>query len=453
MRAISVTLLALLVAACGSTPGLTTLPTVSTAVPTAASPQTTAEPTQSPSATPSPTGTPSVTAAFDGRWASQPLTRQMMVDALTRHGLDASLFDNFFPESGRIDYRMAEAVIGDGRWEHREYEDNIWIGGWNARIASATSNTIVVSDDEIPCTATFALSRTGNELTITVEDDQCPDDDVVYEVAMYEAAPFTLVQTADWQPSDFEGSPAIEIGPSTSRDRLISRHVGTVDAAPLGYLEYLPPSYSEEADPSPLLLFFHGSGESGTGDAVEIARLKYAGIPEKINNNVWPDDRPFVVLSPQHDDSEFPDFCMEADEIDAFIAFALSHYNVDPDRVYLTGLSCGAIGIWNYLDQYGGGAVAAAVPIAGNGLTTIQNRGCALGATPIWAFHGLNDQSVPVEAEVYPLTVLQGCTDPSAVDARLTVFPLAAHDVWTRTYGGSDGIDIYGWLLSHELAD
>lgn len=447
MRAARALSVALFVAACGTaplaTPGPTAAPTpMATATPGPATPAATA--------TTQPTATPSVT-AFDGYWASQPLTRDMMVDALTRHGLDATQFDEFFPQSDRIDFRMAEAVIDDGRWDHREFEDNTWIGGWSARIVSSDAASILVLDEEAGCTATFGLSRSGDELAITVQDDQCPENDIVYQVAMYEAAPFVLVREADWKPADFEGAPAITFGPSTSALRQIARPIGSVRQAPLGYLEYLPPSYSESEEPSPLLLFFHGSGESGTGSDTQLNRLRQAGIPDKIANSKWPDDRPFVVLSPQHDDSEFPDFCMEADEINAFIEFALANYNVDADRVYLTGLSCGAIGIWNYLDKYGGEAIAAAVPIAGNGLTTIQHRGCELVSMPLWAFHGAGDQNVPLEGEVYPLTVLQDCTDPAPVDARLTIFPLGGHDVWTRTYGGSDGIDIYSWLLEQSL--
>jgi hypothetical protein len=57
--------------------------------------------------------------------------------------------------------------------------------------------------------------------------------------------------------------------------------------------------------------------------------------------------------------------------------------------------------------------------------------------------------NVPIYGDVYPLTELQSCTDPAPVDARLTVFPNAGHDVWTRTYSIGDGFDIYEWLLSH----
>ena len=39
--------------------------------------------------------------------------------------------------------------------------------------------------------------------------------------------------------------------------------LGSVDGAPMGYLEFLPPGYGD-GEPRPLLVFLHGSGEAGT---------------------------------------------------------------------------------------------------------------------------------------------------------------------------------------------
>jgi predicted peptidase len=141
---------------------------------------------------------------------------------------------------------------------------------------------------------------------------------------------------------------------------------------------------------------------------------------------------------------------MESSEIDAFLRFALEHYEVDPARIYLTGLSCGAIGLWNYLREHAGELVAAAVPIAGHGLAAIDERGCDLGTVPIWAFHGESDSTVFVHGDVYPISVLRSCTDPAALDARITVYPHVGHGGWSQTYSGSAGHDIYSWLLSHQ---
>jgi poly(3-hydroxybutyrate) depolymerase len=140
---------------------------------------------------------------------------------------------------------------------------------------------------------------------------------------------------------------------------------------------------------------------------------------------------------------------MEASEIEQFLVFALKHYDIDPKRVYLTGLSCGAIGLWNYLGQHTNEVVAAAVPMAGYGLGAVDEAGCNLAALPIWAFHGAHDDSDPVWGDAYPLTYLQSCTHPPPSDARLTISAFGGHDVWTDVYNGVSGYDIYSWMLSH----
>ena len=85
----------------------------------------------------------------------------------------------------------------------------------------------------------------------------------------------------------------------TQRQYLTERPIGSTDS-PAGYDEYLPPSYTATGAQSPLLLFFHGYGETGDGTPEAISRLVWAGIPKYINVGGWPTDRPFVVLAPQH---------------------------------------------------------------------------------------------------------------------------------------------------------
>ena len=71
----------------------------------------------------------------------------------------------------------------------------------------------------------------------------------------------------------------------------------------------------------------------------------------------------------QHDrGNPSPAFGSTPHEVHDFIAYAVAHYNVDRKRVYVTGLSCGAFGLWEYLAKYHASLqVAASVPIAGDG--------------------------------------------------------------------------------------
>ena len=237
-------------------------------------------------------------------------------------------------------------------------------------------------------------------------------------------------------------------GPSPERVTLHPR--GSVDGAPNGYVEYLPPGYGKGA-PRPLLLFFHGAGENGDGSEHGLDRILGAAIPSLIESGRWPERRPFVVLMPQHQGGQGAGgagpLCPDADEIDSFVDFATEHYDVDRRRVYLTGTSCGAIGAWQYLGLHTNDVVAGAVLIAGDGNSAVGDAGCALARVPIWAIHGAFDSVVSVQGSIRPIKLLRMCTNPTPVDLRLTVYPGVDHDAWSATYDLSAGHDVYAWLL------
>ncbi|MEI9947593.1 MAG: hypothetical protein WDO74_01050 [Pseudomonadota bacterium] len=231
-------------------------------------------------------------------------------------------------------------------------------------------------------------------------------------------------------------------GPSSSR--LVARPVGSVVGATSGFWEYVPPHYGNGAR-YPLLVFWHGLGENGDGTLASLDKVTANGPPRLLKEDRWPEDRKFVLLSPQHPGTD----CPSSKEIDDFIRFAIAHYDVDLARVYLSGLSCGAIGSWAYLGDHLNEVVAAAVLVCGDGRRAFAKAGCALGRVPIWALHGELDPTVAPAGSIEPLTQLIACSSPPAVAAKLTVYPGVAHDSWTRTFDLSAGNDVYGWLLSH----
>jgi predicted peptidase len=227
----------------------------------------------------------------------------------------------------------------------------------------------------------------------------------------------------------------------------VARPVGSVPGAPLGYLEYLPPRYGD-GDVRPLLLFLHGSNQNGNGSERQLQRLTATAVPRLIAHDAWPADRSFIVLMPQH--RQRPgSLCPDAHEIAQFLKFALDHYAVDRSRVYLTGLSCGAIGAWAYLGRHTDQLVTAAVLIAGDGRPAFRRAGCALGRVAIWAFHGKADAIVPASGSRVPINKLNACTHPPPTDARLTLLAGAGHFIWNPIYDLTLGYDVYDWLLRH----
>jgi poly(3-hydroxybutyrate) depolymerase len=241
-------------------------------------------------------------------------------------------------------------------------------------------------------------------------------------------------------------------GGGSSLSRQTARPLGST-AAKNGFWEYLPPGYGDRV-PRPLLVFWHGLSGNGSGSVPDLARVATYGPPGLIALNQWPASRPFVVLSPQHAPTTAPlpagtlD-CPPPDEMRDFFAFALASYDVDPARVYLTGLSCGALGGSEYLGRWKGEQVAAAVLIAGDASTAFRAAGCALLAdVALWAFHGGADTVVSIAADNQGMMGFLACPRPHRpVD--YTVYPGVDHGgAWVRTYDLSAGHDVYAWLLA-----
>jgi predicted esterase len=269
-----------------------------------------------------------------------------------------------------------------------------------------------------------SAGRAGSEM-----GDAAPADAVAFDAA---DARTTLDAFSD----------AVGDGPSSGRQT--ARPIGTTSSG-LGYYEYLPPGYGDGSK-RPILFFFHGVGEDGNGGS-ELPKVLSHGPPKLINANQWPSSRPFVVLSPQHAPMSGTPDCWAPTEIRDFIAFGTATYEIDPQRIYLTGLSCGALGSGNYFKQLGSGPIAAAVLIAGNANLFWPTQGCALlKQMGLWAFHGDADPTVPITGDNAAMPQFLACAMPRK-DVRYTVYPGVGHDSWTRTYDLTAGHDIYTWFL------
>ncbi|MEP7052992.1 MAG: hypothetical protein ABJB12_21690 [Pseudomonadota bacterium] len=245
-------------------------------------------------------------------------------------------------------------------------------------------------------------------------------------------------------------------GPPSARQTL--KPLGAGSSAPNGYLEYLPPGY-DGSTPTPLLVFWHGVGEDGNG-STDLQKVTSHGPPELIAKDNWDNARPFIVLSPQFNVSSGEispgTGCPSGMIVNAFFKWALQQYSVDPKRVYLTGLSCGAIGAWDYLAEFKGSLVAAAVLLSGNpgppdlAVSAWARAGCGLGDVAIWAAHGDKDSTVPYAPEHDTMTNVIACPAPPRRAAMFTDVVGGSHDIWDPIYDLSgDRGDIYAWLLSN----
>jgi predicted peptidase len=216
------------------------------------------------------------------------------------------------------------------------------------------------------------------------------------------------------------------------------------------YMLFVPQDYKPDGKPWPLMLFLHGLGECSNDD---ISRVKIHGPPSFADSRP---DFPFVVVTPQLPpppgyDPESPT-PLKQDELLALVSPAwkakeliqlLNHVqtnlNIDPTRVYATGLSMGGYGTWRLVAEYPE-RFAAALPICSGGKPCEMAR--SLSRVPIWAFHGALDPVVPLSESQEMVDAVRG----AGGNVRFTVYPDVAHDSWKRAY---DNPEVYDWLLSH----
>lgn len=197
----------------------------------------------------------------------------------------------------------------------------------------------------------------------------------------------------------------------------------------LNYLLFLPEGYEADAAKRwPLMLFLHGAGESGN----DLKKVKVHGPPKIVETKK---DFPFILVSPQS-----PGRGWNADTLNALLDEIVKTYRVDPDRVYLTGLSMGGFGTWSLAAAHPE-RFAAIAPICGGGNPSDAGK---LKDLPIWVFHGAKDPTVPLRSSQAMVNALK---DAKAPDVKFTIYPDAGHDSWTETY---DNPDLYTWFLDHK---
>jgi predicted peptidase len=197
----------------------------------------------------------------------------------------------------------------------------------------------------------------------------------------------------------------------------------------LNYLLHLPQRYNKEEDKKwPLVLFLHGAGE--IGDNLEILRVQ--ALPKIIESR---EEFPSIVVSPQCPTGS--SWHNEFNSLDELLDNILENYEVDSNRIYLTGLSMGGFASWDYAVIHPD-LFAAVIPICGG--TSYPDHLYLIKDVPVWAFHGAKDDIVPIEESQIAVDSLKNFGG----DIRFTVYPNAGHDAWTETYNNSE---VFEWLL------
>ena len=218
------------------------------------------------------------------------------------------------------------------------------------------------------------------------------------------------------------------------------------------HYQVMYPNGFDESKKYPLVLFLHGAGERGnnnTSQLVHGSRLfrdsidKYPAIvifPQCPRESYW------ANVSRERNDSgrRIFRFSGEVDPtpemtllMDMVKAYSEKSY-VNTDRIYVAGLSMGGMGTWEIIWRMPQ-TFAAAMPICGGGATSAAAK---MVETPIWAFHGKQDDIVPPNLTV---NMVRSVQEAGGV-AKLTIYVDANHNSWDPAFAEPLFLK---WMFSH----
>ena len=211
------------------------------------------------------------------------------------------------------------------------------------------------------------------------------------------------------------------------------------------------PATAAPGEGYPLLLFLHGSGERGSdGDAPT-----RSGLGPYVRAHAA--EFPAISVFPQAPlDSDWSG--AQADAALAAVDLVQRDFPVDPDRLYLTGMSRGGYGVWEVALR-APERFAALVPVCA-GLIPPPGRedlrvhalpadaadpyaslAQTLPKTPVWLFHGALDDIIPPQASRDTFAALQAAGHP----VHYTEFAEANHNAWDAAYGSPA---LWSWLFA-----
>jgi len=195
----------------------------------------------------------------------------------------------------------------------------------------------------------------------------------------------------------------------------------------------------------PLVLFLHGAGERGDDNTKQLVH----GLSEFITDDNRR-DFPCFVVAPQcpaekkwvevdwtkteHDMPEKMSVSLKL--TDELLHQISEEYPIDTNRIYITGLSMGGYGTWDFI-QRKPDYFAAAIPICGGADENYADR---LTKLPLWAFHGDQDNAVPLIRTTRMIAAIK----QAGGDPKMTIYPGVGHNSWTQTYANRE---VLKWLF------
>lgn len=237
--------------------------------------------------------------------------------------------------------------------------------------------------------------------------------------------------------------------------------------------EFLPRGYVQGTN-FPCIINLHGDGDSSRGpsDGSEKEQIATNGLARLIKQGAWMEfvsggklER-LVVISPQLYPDKTLDNWIKNDHLLKVVQYVLATYKIDPNRLYLMGLSLGGYAVWNHAanaTKNSPNKFAAIASAAGWGTqsqkadltyNSISTAHLATNKVDVFASHHRGDPTVPFGAEEATVNDLIARASRGEViwqpinDSRTD-----KHNVWDDMFRLDNSLNtpnLYEWFLSHK---
>lgn len=234
---------------------------------------------------------------------------------------------------------------------------------------------------------------------------------------------------------------------SNDWQQLLSKESFEANGKKLPY-RFMKPEKVEEGKKYPLVIFLHGAGERGNDNQLPLVH----GVKEFAKPSSRK-DYPCYLIAPQcpngqkwaevdwsaraHATPEKPS--ESAQLLLQVLELLQKNHSIDPNRIYVTGLSMGGYGTWDLLTRHPG-KFAAGIPVCGGGDETQAKK---IAAIPVWVFHGAKDTAVKPERSRNMVKALEA----AGGKPKYTEYPDVGHDSWNKAYADPETIK---WLFSQK---
>lgn len=230
-------------------------------------------------------------------------------------------------------------------------------------------------------------------------------------------------------------------------DEVVSRFIKfnlESDSLQLPARLFVPDPYNEY-EAYPVVVTLHGKGQNGDDNYKQV---KANFLATTWGFDYFQEEHPCFIFSPQCPiglNWSTPDVFQS---VMALLDSLTSSYSIDTNRIYLTGLSLGGMGTWNYLKAKPD-LFAAALPVCGGVWGSdeeFMEHVNTIRHIPLWNWHGKKDDAISVFASRnifnrYP---------------RFMEFPLYTHHYYRKEYDLEESeidhyIDNHAELIYSEL--